>query len=164
MCNTALRRDVILSAGGFDEELAWSEDLDLLHRITRNHIIIRENRAIVHHKVPETFSEFFWKRVQAGTSGGEIFAKYGFEFGMPRSFFYSTGLLLFLSLLILTLLYYPTILKPILSIGLIFTLLKIGELYIKSRERAVILFPIVVLLLSVAYLNFFRGFLRRSLL
>jgi len=163
MCNTALRKEAILSVGGFDEDLAWSEDLDLLHRITRDHLVVRENRAVVHHKVPETFSEFFRKRVRAAISGGEIFAKYGFEFGLPRSFTYSVGFLFCLSTLLLSLLYYPSLLGSLVSIGFIFIILQILRLYLKSRRGEVILFPIVALLLCVAYLNFFRGFFRRLL-
>jgi len=163
MCNTALRREAILSAGGFDEALAWSEDLDLLHRITRSHLVIRENGAIVHHKVPETFSEFFRKRVRAAISGGEIFAKYGFEFGLPRSFTYSVGFLACISTLILSLVYYPQLLGSLISVGFLFIVLQILRLYIESGERVVILFPIVVLVLCIAYLNFFRGYFRRFL-
>ena len=163
MCNTALRKEAILSVGGFDETLAWSEDLDLLHRITRNHPIVYENEAVVHHKVPETFSEFFRKRVQAAISGGELFAKYGFEFGVPRSFTYSAGFLLCTTILIFTALYHPPLLGPLVSLAFLLTALQILRLYSKSREKAVVLFPIVALVLCIAYLNFFRGLAGRLL-
>ena len=163
MCNTALRKEAAISAGGFDETLAWSEDLDLLHRITRSHPIVFENGAVVHHKVPETFSKFFRKRVQAAVSGGELFAKYGFEFGLPRSFTYSASFLLCATALILTVLYYPFFLGPLVSLAFLLTTLQILRLYLKSGEKAVVLFPIVALVLCIAYLNFFRGLIRRLL-
>ena len=163
MCNTALRKEAILSVGGFDEDLAWSEDLDLLHRVTRTSLIIRENSAVVYHKVPETFPEFFRKRVRAAISGGELFVKYGFDFGLPRSFTYSVGFLFCVSALILSLFAYPPAIGPLVSTGLLLTILQILRLYRISGEKAVVLFPAVALTLCLAYLNFFRGFFRRVL-
>lgn len=163
MCNTALRKEAVISAGGFDEALAWSEDLDLLHRITRSHTIVYESEAVVHHKVPETLSELFRKRVQAAISGGELFAKYGIGFGVPRSFTYSAGFLFCAGALIFTWIYYPLLLGPLVFLAFILNALQILRLYLKSGEKAVILFPVVALLLCIAYLNFFRGLIRRLL-
>ena len=162
-CNLALRRDAIISTGGFDERLAWSEDLDLLYRITRNGMVIRENKALVYHRLPETYSEFFKKRVRAAISGGEIFAKYGIKFGVLRSLIYSTLFLTYLVLVLFSYLFFQEALFPLILLPVMLSVLQIMRLYNQVRTYTVVVFPIVFLVLCLAYLNFYRGFIDQKL-
>lgn len=162
-CNLALRKETIISVDGFDEKLSWSEDLDLLHRITEKQLVIRENEALAYHKLPETYSEFFKKRVRAALSGGQIFAKYGLQFGIPRSFTYSTLLLTYLSSIALTLLFFRELMFPLFLLPIILSVIQIARLYNRFRTWTVVAFPIVFLVLCIAYLNFYRGFIDQKL-
>ncbi len=164
-CNLALRRKAITSAGGFDEGLDWSEDLDLLHRLTTTQAtVIRENKALVYHKMPETYLEFFKKRTRAAMSGGQIFAKYGTQFGVPRSFTYSALFLIYLVSVTLSTLFLKGVTLPLLLLPVALSILKIASLYNRYRTWTVVAFPLVFSTLCVAYLNFYSGFLYQNLL
>ena len=164
-CNLALRKKAIVSAGGFDEGLDWSEDLDLLHRLTTTQaMVIRENKALVYHKLPETYSEFFKKRIRAAISGGQIFAKYGMEFGVPRSLTYSALFLTYLISVIFSSLFIQEIIPSLLLLPVVLSVLKIALLYNRYRTATVVAFPSVFLTLCIAYLNFYQGFIHQTLL
>ena len=163
-CNLALRKKAIMSAGGFDEGLDWSEDLDLLHRLTSTHaIVIRENKALVYHRLPETYYEFFKKRTRAAISGGQIFAKYGMEFGVPRSLTYSALFLTYLISITFSSLFIQEIILSLLLLPVVLSVLKIVLLYNRYRTATVVAFPSVFLTLCIAYLNFYRGFIHQTL-
>jgi glycosyltransferase involved in cell wall biosynthesis len=67
------RRDLFLEAGGFDENLATCEDVDLGYRLSKGHKIIADAElSYIHLGEDKTLYEFFRKEIWRGKSSLEV--------------------------------------------------------------------------------------------
>lgn len=77
--NLALRREVILEVGGFDETLARCEDTDLTYRVTQRYKILYEPEAVIWFRGSPTLRIASSKCVRYFIGVGQLFAKHGFK-------------------------------------------------------------------------------------
>ena len=77
--NLALRRDVALEVGGFDDTLVRCEDTDLTYKITQRYKILYEPEAVVWFRGSPTVRTATHKCVRYFIGVGQLFAKHGFN-------------------------------------------------------------------------------------
>jgi mycofactocin system glycosyltransferase len=72
------RRGVLLGEGGFDEDLRFGEDVDLVWRLHRAGSRIRyEPRAVARHPTRPTYPAWFRQRVAYGSSAAALATRHG---------------------------------------------------------------------------------------
>lgn len=72
-----VRADVLREAGGFDENLRFGEDVDLIWRLAQHHQIRYEPASTVHHQPRRTWKALLRQRFSYGTSAGPLAARHG---------------------------------------------------------------------------------------
>lgn len=96
--NMFIPKAIFEKAGGFDEELATCEDVDLSYRLLKLGKIISDNRIVaIHHRDPKTIREFFLKERWRGKSNYSGMLRHGLKLSELPSLvlpIYFSGLLL----------------------------------------------------------------------
>jgi glycosyltransferase involved in cell wall biosynthesis len=83
--NLGIRRQLFEELGGFDEEVTYSEDVDLSFRAQlAGHAIGRAPEALVHRRLRDTTKGLFLQHLRYGRTSPLIYRRYRDQ-GMPRS-------------------------------------------------------------------------------
>ena len=78
-CNVMYRKDIFLAAGGFQEGLWPSEDVELDYRLIKNGYKLSFNpSAVVYHYRPKDFKSFKGMMFRYGSTASFLIKKYGF--------------------------------------------------------------------------------------
>lgn len=72
-----IRTDVLREAGGFDENLRFGEDVDLIWRLAQHHQVRYEPASTVHHRPRRTWTALLRQRFTYGTSAGPLATRHG---------------------------------------------------------------------------------------
>jgi len=77
--NLALRRDVIIKLGGFNENLVRCEDTDITYKITRQHKLVYDPEAVVWFRGSPNVWAASRKCIRHFIGVGQLFAMHGFK-------------------------------------------------------------------------------------
>jgi len=154
--NLALRRNVVLEAGGFDETLVRCEDTELTYKVTRRYKILYEPEAVVWFRGSPTLGTASRKCIRHFIGVGQLFAKHGFNPSFVRFNLPIRGLLLVLSIvsLFLSPWYVPAVLLSVLFLEFIY---KTVRMYWRYHDRCVLYYTIFFTFWSLASLAMFYG-------
>ncbi|MER7012797.1 mycofactocin biosynthesis glycosyltransferase MftF [Saccharopolyspora sp. NPDC000359] len=72
-----VRTEVLREVGGFDEDLRYGEDVDLVWRLARHHQVRYEPAATAHHQPRRTWPALLRQRFAYGTSAGPLATRHG---------------------------------------------------------------------------------------
>ena len=96
--NMFIPKDIFERVGGFNENLATCEDVDLSYRLLKLGKIISDSRIVaIHHRDPKTINDFFLKEKWRGKSNYSGLFEHGVKLGELPSLLlplYFSGLLL----------------------------------------------------------------------
>lgn len=154
--NLALRRKAIDEVGGFDETLIRCEDTDLTYKVSQNHPILYEPKAVIWFKGSPNLRVASRKCFRHFVGVGQLFAKHGLKSSFVRFNLPIRGFLLIASLLSIFLLpwYVPTILLSILLAEFVY---KSAKLYLRYRDSCVVYYVVFFTFWSLASLAMFYG-------
>ncbi|MER7077276.1 mycofactocin system glycosyltransferase [Saccharopolyspora kobensis] len=86
-----VRTDVLREAGGFDENLRFGEDVDLIWRLVQQHRIRYEPASTVHHRPRRTWTALLRQRFSYGTSAGPLATRHGTAVAPVRTSLWSAA-------------------------------------------------------------------------
>jgi len=163
--NLAIRREVVIEVGGFDESLFRGEDTELTYKITKRYNILYEPEAVVWFKGSPTLRIASKKCINHFIGVGQLFAKHGFNrlfvrFSLPvRGIILIMGIIsLFLTLLQYILWHIPAILFAWLLAEFLY---KSAKMYMRYHDRCVIYYIVFFTFWSLASLAIFYGLFHR---
>jgi mycofactocin system glycosyltransferase len=78
------RLDAIAEVGGFDPQLRWGEDVDLVWRLTRLGQVRYDPTVVVHHPPRASLVAFASQRLAYGSAAGPLAARHGDELAPVR--------------------------------------------------------------------------------
>ncbi len=96
--NLALRREVILEVGGFDETLHRGEDTELTYKVSQQYKILYEPEAVIWFRGSPNLRIATRKCIHHFTGVGQLFAKYGFKASFVRFNLLIRGFILILAI------------------------------------------------------------------
>lgn len=158
--NLALRRNVVLKAGGFDETLVRCEDTELTYRVTKQYKILYEPEAVVWFRGSPTLGIASRKCIRHFIGVGQLFAKHGFNPSFVRFNLPIRGLLLVLGIvsLFLSPWYVSAVLLSVLLLEFIY---KTVRMYWRYHDRCVLYYTVFFTFWSLGSLAMFYGFCLR---
>jgi glycosyltransferase involved in cell wall biosynthesis len=157
--NLALRREVILEVGGFDETLVRCEDTDIAYKVSRRYKILYEPEAIIWFKGSPTLRVATRKCVRHFIGVGQLFAKHGFNPLFLRLNLPIRGIVLIAAIvsLFLTPWYVPTVLFAGLIADFVY---KTVKMYRRYHDWCVVYYLVFFIFWSIVSLAVFYGLYR----
>lgn len=159
--NLAIRRNIVLEVGGFDESLFRGEDTELTYKVTKRHKILYEPEAVIWFKGSPALRVASKKCVNHFIGVGQLFAEYGFNKLFVRFSLPIRGVILILAIvsLLLTLLqlvpwHVPTILFAWLAAEFLY---RSAKMYRRYHDRCVVYYIVFFTFWSLASLAIFYG-------
>jgi GT2 family glycosyltransferase len=154
--NLALRREVILEVGGFDETLYRGEDTELTYKVAQRHKILYEPEAIIWFKGSTTLRTATRKCIHHFIGVGQQFAKHGFNPSFFRFNLLIRGFILILATASLFFLpwYVPAILFGWLLAEFAY---KTVKMYMRYHDRCVVYYLAFFTFWSLVSLAVFYG-------
>jgi len=154
--NLALRRNVVLEDGGFDETLVRCEDTELTYKVTRRYKILYEPEAVVWFRGSPTLGAASRKCIRHFIGVGQLFAKHGFNPSFVRFSLPIRGLLLILGIVSLFLApwYVSAVLFSVLLLEFIY---KTVRMYWRYHDSCVLYYTVFFTFWSLASLAMFYG-------
>jgi GT2 family glycosyltransferase len=154
--NLALRREVILEVGGFDETLYRGEDTELTYKVAQRHKILYEPEAIIWFKGSPTLRTATRKCIHHFIGVGQQFAKHGFNPSFFRFNLLIRGFILILATASLFFLpwYVPAILFGWLLAEFAY---KTVKMYMRYHDRCVVYYLAFFTFWSLVSLAVFYG-------
>jgi glycosyltransferase involved in cell wall biosynthesis len=147
--NLALRRDITLKLGGFDENLIRCEDTDLTYKITRQYKLVYDPEAVVWFRGSPNVRIASNKCIRHFIGVGQLFAKHGFKNQFVRFNLVARGFILMIAVTSFFLLPWPV--APVLLISLLTEFIyKTVRMYRKYHDRCVIYYILFFTLWSLA--------------
>ena len=154
--NLAIRRDVVLEVGGFDETLVRGEDTELTYKVSQCGKILYEPEAVVWFRGSPTLKIASSKCVRHFIGVGQLFAKHGFNSVFVRLNLPIRGLILIAAIasLFLAPWYVPAILFTWLLAEFVY---KTAKMYWRYHDRCVVYYVVFFTFWSLASLAIFYG-------
>lgn len=159
--NLAIRRNIVLEVGGFDESLFRGEDTELTYKVTKRHKILYEPEAVIWFKGSSALRVASKKCVNHFIGVGQLFAEYGFNKLFVRFSLPIRGIILILAIvsLLLTLLqlvpwHVPTILFVWLAAEFLY---RSAKMYRRYHDRCIVYYIVFFTFWSLASLAIFYG-------
>jgi len=157
--NLALRREVILEVGGFDETLIRGEDAELTYKVTQRYKILYEPEAVVWFRGSPTLAVASRKCIRHFTGVGQLFAKHGFNRLFLRFDLPIRGFVLIAAMVSLFLMpwYVPALLFGCLVTDFLY---KTVKMYRRCRDWCVLYYIVFFTFWSIVSLAVFYGLYR----
>jgi len=154
--NLAIRRDVALEVGGFDETLVRGEDTELTYKVSQRGEILYEPEAVVWFRGSPTLRIASKKCVRHFIGVGQLFAKHGFNSAFVRLNLPVRGLILIAAIasLFLAPWYVPAFLFSWLFAEFVY---KTAKMYWRYHDRCVVYYVVFFTFWSLASLAIFYG-------
>jgi glycosyltransferase involved in cell wall biosynthesis len=153
--NLALRRNVILEVGGFDETLVRCEDADLTYKMTRRYKLLYEPKAVIWFRGSPDVWTASRKCTRHFIGVGQLFAKHGFNRKFVRFNLPIRGLILIAAAS--SLFYHPAISIALLSFLFTEFVYKTLKMYRRYHDYCVFYYAIFFTFWSFVSLAFLYG-------
>ncbi len=159
--NMGVRKDIIEKIGGMGK-LRHGQDIEFSHRIIKTgEPVIKVADAVVYHKRRISIKKFFRQVYNWGVARINLY-KIDKDMLEPVHFFPALGTIIFLSFIILAIIF-PKIFIPVLLFGILILLLMAFHGIVKYKDPKVFVYiPIIVITQIMGYgLGFITAFIRR---